>query len=126
MAILGFTLPPDSGEKLSLGKKKKVTERQNDRNRGRRTQKDRETKIGKDRKINCADYPDGDAWALLPSHFERNFAKILSPILPLVVMMVLQKQITELIMIETFLFSIPRLEEGMPVIDSIARRVLHC
>ena len=104
MAILGFTLPPDSGEKLSLGKKKKETERQNDRNRGRRTQKDRETKIGKDRKINCADYPDGDAWALLPSHFERNFAKILSPILPLVVMTVLQKQITELIMIEMFLF----------------------
>ena len=29
-------------------------------------------------------------------------------------------------MIETFLFSIPRLEEGMPVMDSIAQKVLHC
>ena len=62
----------------------------------------------------------------MPSHFERNFAKILSHILLLVVMTVLQKQITELIMIEIFLFIIPCLEDGMPVMDSIAQKVLHC
>ena len=40
-------------------------------------------------------------------------------------MAVLQKQITELIMIEIFLFIIPCLEDGMPVMDSIAQKVLH-
>ena len=36
MAILGFTLPPDSGEKLSLGKKRKK-------------QKDKMTETGEDK-----------------------------------------------------------------------------